>query len=122
MIMLKTEVMAPKHMRAPFASCEEVFSRLSGGPQCRGSLAGDGEPYDRPRAAATAHAAQRRAGRYVLDVVLPVYNEVSDLPDAVRRVHRFLATDVPHRARIVIADNASTDGTLEVARRLADEL
>ena len=67
---------------------------------------------------------QRRAGagHYVLDVVLPVYNEVTDLPDAVRRVHRFLATDVPHRARIVIADNASTDGTLEVARRLAGEV
>ena len=58
----------------------------------------------------------------MLDVVLPVYNEVTDLPDAVRRVHRFLATDVPYPARIVIADNASTDGTLEVARRLAGEL
>ena len=54
----------------------------------------------------------------MLDVVLPVYNEVTDLPYAVRRLHRFLSTDVPYPARIVIADNASTDGTLEVARRL----
>jgi glycosyltransferase involved in cell wall biosynthesis len=63
-----------------------------------------------------------RAGHHVLDVVLPVYNEVTDLPYAVRRLHRFLTTDVPYPARIVIADNASTDGTLEVARRLAGEL
>jgi putative flippase GtrA len=60
--------------------------------------------------------------RYVLDIVIPVYNEETDLPSAVRRLHRFLADEVPYRARITVADNASTDHTLDIARRLADEL
>ena len=60
--------------------------------------------------------------RYVLDIVIPVYNEERDLPGSVRRLHEFLAAEVPYPARITVADNASTDGTLEVARRLADEL
>ncbi len=59
---------------------------------------------------------------YVLDVVIPVYNEENDLPGSVRRLHDFLATEVPYPARITVADNASTDGTLEVARQLAEEL
>ena len=60
--------------------------------------------------------------RYVLDIVIPVYNEEHDLPGSVRRLHHFLATEVPYAARITVADNASTDGTLEVAHRLAGEL
>ncbi|MDT5078462.1 MAG: hypothetical protein QOJ80_3099 [Mycobacterium sp.] len=60
--------------------------------------------------------------QYVLDIVIPVYNEERDLPGSVRRLHEFLAAEVPYPARITVADNASTDGTLEAARRLADEL
>jgi putative flippase GtrA len=63
-----------------------------------------------------------RAQDYVLDVVIPVYNEQDDLPVCVRRLHSFLASDMPYRSRITIADNASTDETLVVAKRLADEL
>jgi putative flippase GtrA len=59
---------------------------------------------------------------YVLDIVIPVYNEETDLPGAVRRLHRFLVDEVPYRSRITVADNASTDSTLEVARQLAQEL
>ncbi|MGH7290577.1 MAG: dolichyl-phosphate beta-glucosyltransferase, partial [Myxococcota bacterium] len=59
---------------------------------------------------------------YVLDIVIPVYNEERDLPGSVRRLHQFLATEVPYAARITVADNASTDSTLDVARRLAEEL
>jgi putative flippase GtrA len=59
---------------------------------------------------------------YVLDIVIPVYNEERDLPGSVRRLHHFLATEVPYAARITVADNASTDSTLDVARRLAEEL
>lgn len=59
---------------------------------------------------------------YVLDVVIPVYNEERGLPDSVRRLHHFLAAEVPYAARITVADNASTDDTLQVAYRLADEL
>jgi putative flippase GtrA len=60
--------------------------------------------------------------QYLLDVVIPVYNEEADLPRCVYRLHRFLAAHVPYRSRITIADNASTDRTLEVAHRLAGEL
>lgn len=60
--------------------------------------------------------------RYVLDIVIPVFNEEHDLPGSVRRLHHFLATEVPYAARITVADNASTDGTLQVARALAEEM
>src|SRR6202045_637077 len=59
---------------------------------------------------------------YVLDIVIPVYNEEVDLPSCVHRLHAFLASEVPYRSRITIADNASTDETLAVAHGLADEL
>jgi len=58
----------------------------------------------------------------VLDVVIPVYNEETDLGLCVRRLHAYLRDGFPFTARITIADNASTDATLEVARLLADEL
>ncbi|WP_431233857.1 glycosyltransferase [Mycolicibacterium psychrotolerans] len=61
-------------------------------------------------------------GRYVLDIVIPVYNEEHDVAVCVRRLHQFLLDEVPYRARIMVADNASTDGTLSVARELAEEL
>ncbi|PND57310.1 sugar translocase [Mycobacterium sp. ENV421] len=61
-------------------------------------------------------------GRYVLDIVIPVYNEERDVAACVRRLHQFLIDEVPYRARILVADNASTDATLSVARELAEEL
>lgn len=61
-------------------------------------------------------------GRYILDIVIPVYNEERDVAACVRRLHQFLLDEVPYRARIVVADNASTDRTLSVARQLAEEL
>src|SRR5215213_2554876 len=55
----------------------------------------------------------------VLDVVVPVYNEEHSLGPCVRRLHEHLASFVPYSFRITIADNASTDATLEVAHGLA---
>lgn len=54
-----------------------------------------------------------------VDVIIPVYNEEADLAASVLRLERFLADTFPYQCRIVIADNASTDGTLEIAQRLA---
>jgi glycosyltransferase involved in cell wall biosynthesis len=54
--------------------------------------------------------------------VVPVYNEEFTLEVSVRHLHGFLHDNVPFSWHIVIADNASSDRTLEVARRLADEL
>jgi putative flippase GtrA len=60
--------------------------------------------------------------RPVVDVVVPVYNEERDLEPSVRRLRRFLDAEFPFAARVTIADNASTDGTWAIARRLADEI
>ena len=57
-----------------------------------------------------------------LDVVVPVYNEEADLESCLRRLHAHLAAEFPYRFRITVADNASTDGTLAVAHRVAAEL
>ncbi|MGV8979170.1 MAG: glycosyltransferase [Cellulomonas sp.] len=58
----------------------------------------------------------------VLDLVIPVYDEAVDLERAVRTTRAFLDNQVPFSSRLTIADNASTDGTLEIAQRLAAEL
>lgn len=63
-----------------------------------------------------------RIGSPVLDVVVPVHNEERDLERCVRRLHGHLAAHFPHPFRITIADNASTDRTWPIARRLAAEL
>ncbi|WP_410612173.1 glycosyltransferase [Amycolatopsis sp. lyj-109] len=57
----------------------------------------------------------------VLDVVIPVYNEEADLEPCIRRLHAHLAEHVSYPYRITVADNASTDATLQVAERLARE-
>ncbi|MYT20454.1 glycosyltransferase, partial [Streptomyces sp. SID7760] len=58
-------------------------------------------------------------GEPVLDVVIPVFNEEKDLGPCVRRLHDHLTRTFPYPFRITIADNASTDGTPEVAAALA---
>jgi glycosyltransferase involved in cell wall biosynthesis len=63
-----------------------------------------------------------RAHEAVLDVVVPVFNEETDLPGCVRRLHAHLTRAFPYSFRITIADNASTDRTLAVAHELAHEL
>jgi len=69
-----------------------------------------------------ATVAARLTRTYVLDIVIPVYNEERDLPGSVRRLHHYLATEVPYPSRITVADNASTDNTWAIAESLADEL
>src|SRR5665648_666527 len=61
-------------------------------------------------------------GRPVLDLVIPVYNEEVGLERSVRTVRTYLDHCFPYPARVTIADNASTDGTLDIARTLAQEL
>jgi glycosyltransferase involved in cell wall biosynthesis len=53
-----------------------------------------------------------------VDLVIPCYNEVHVIADSVGRTLGFLDEHPEHRWRIVIADNASTDGTLGIAREL----
>ena len=56
----------------------------------------------------------------VLDIVVPVFNEEKDLVPAITRLHAHLASQLPYRCRITIADNASTDATARLADQLAD--
>jgi putative flippase GtrA len=57
----------------------------------------------------------------VVDIVIPVYNEEIDLEPCVRRLHAYLTAGMPYPYQITVADNASTDTTLEVAKALAAE-
>jgi glycosyltransferase involved in cell wall biosynthesis len=57
-----------------------------------------------------------------VEVVVPVHNEEHVLESSVRRLHAHLAHEFPFSARITIADSASSDGTLAIARTLAAEL
>src|SRR4051794_7728278 len=57
-----------------------------------------------------------------VEIVVPVYDEAAGLEHSIRRLHRFLLDGFPFSWRIVIADNASTDATPEIARRLARQL
>jgi glycosyltransferase involved in cell wall biosynthesis len=71
---------------------------------------------------------RRRKGRVAVaqrldvEIVIPVYNERLALEASMRRLHGFLTATFPFSWRIVIADNASTDDTLAIARRLSYEL
>src|SRR3954468_11915725 len=57
-----------------------------------------------------------------VEIVVPVYNEEGGLERSIRRLHRFLSDGFPFSWRIVIADNASIDGTPAIGLRLASEL
>src|SRR5262249_28411284 len=57
----------------------------------------------------------------VLDVVIPVYNEETDLGPCVRRLHAYLTATFPYTFRVTVADNASTDRTPLVAKALERE-
>lgn len=71
-----------------------------------------------PREFIAAQTANSVVGLPVLDVVIPVYNEENDLEPCVRRLHSYLTMSFPYPFCITIADNASTDTTLDVAETL----
>ena len=56
-----------------------------------------------------------------VDVVLPVYNEEDSLRPGVEKLSSFLQQWTDWHWSIVIADNASTDSTLEIAKALGDQ-
>ena len=57
-----------------------------------------------------------------VEVVVPVFNEQAALAGSIRRLHAHLSAGFPFTWRITIADNASTDLTLPIARGLEAEL
>lgn len=56
-----------------------------------------------------------------VDVVIPVYNEERVLAQSINTLRQFLEKNVNYTWTIVIADNASTDKTWEVAQTLSRE-
>lgn len=60
--------------------------------------------------------------KVTVDVVIPVYNEERVLEQSISTLVAFLHARCPHDWRVVIADNASTDRTLEVAKRLRERI
>lgn len=56
-----------------------------------------------------------------IEIVVPVFNEERVLRTSITRLRAYLEESFPFDWRITIADNASTDGTLAEAARLAAE-
>lgn len=54
-----------------------------------------------------------------VDIVVPVFNEEKALPGCLHVLLAYLSTQFPFDWTITVADNASTDGTLAAARRVA---
>jgi glycosyltransferase involved in cell wall biosynthesis len=80
-------------------------------------------PLDR----VTPEDAGRVAGRIhehrpLVDIVVPVYNEESQIEASVRRLRAFLDHEFPFAAIITIVDNGSSDATRSIATRLALEI
>jgi putative flippase GtrA len=67
-----------------------------------------------------AAAPETRASQ--VEIVVPVYNEQAVLRESISRLYAYLTESFPFSWQVVIADNASTDGTLAIARELAGEL
>ena len=57
-----------------------------------------------------------------VELAVPVHNEAGQLAASITGLRAFLDESFPLETRIVIVDNASTDGTWSIARRLADTL
>jgi glycosyltransferase involved in cell wall biosynthesis len=75
-----------------------------------------------PDPEADAAAPAQAPARPLVEIVVPVHNEQQVLEASIGRLHRYLATSFPFAFRITIADNASTDATWLLAKRLAERL
>lgn len=57
-----------------------------------------------------------------VDIVLPVLNEEKDLPVSLDKLSAFLQANMGgYQWRIIVADNGSTDSTLDIAKRYKDK-
>lgn len=53
-----------------------------------------------------------------VDIVIPVYNEEIAIERSIATIKSFMESNLSYQWRILIADNASTDKTAEIGRRL----
>ena len=54
-----------------------------------------------------------------VDLIIPCYNEERVLAESVAKLSAWCAANLPYAWRVVVADNASTDRTMEIASELA---
>lgn len=57
-----------------------------------------------------------------VDVVIPVYNEEAELENSIIKLNGFLSKNFKHEYKIIIANNASTDNTLAIAKKLSKKI
>ena len=75
-----------------------------------------------PTAARSAPVAHGGGRLPRVELVIPVLNEAREIERSVHTLRSFLAASFPYPWGLVIADNGSSDGTREIAMRLAREL
>ncbi|MHB8646186.1 MAG: glycosyltransferase, partial [Thermomicrobiales bacterium] len=63
----------------------------------------------------------RDASQVCVEIVIPVYNEEHVLRQSVETLRSYLLRYFPYQWQITVADNASTDGTWQLAEQLAAE-
>src|SRR5262245_9203738 len=64
----------------------------------------------------------KNASEITIDVVVPDLNEAHVLERSICHLHRFFERHVPFAWRLIIAENGSSDGTADVAERLASAM
>lgn len=63
------------------------------------------------------------AKRYSVEVVIPIYNEEKELEGSLKKLHSFLDKKLTNYIwHITIADNASTDKSLEIGKSIGKKL
>ncbi|UYY80644.1 bifunctional glycosyltransferase family 2/GtrA family protein [Arthrobacter sp. YA7-1] len=62
------------------------------------------------------------SGGLALEIIVPVFNESAILERSIYRLTDYLSRELLYSWKITIADNASTDATGLIARKLADEV
>ncbi|MCZ9883338.1 glycosyltransferase [Arthrobacter sp. B2a2-09] len=62
------------------------------------------------------------SGGLALEIIVPVFNESAILERSIYRLADYLSRELLYSWKITIADNASTDATGSISRKLADEI
>jgi putative flippase GtrA len=108
----------------PAFSKLSLSTRSSGGPNVTDmtTTADRSASFRAPGSAPLPDRRSNAAATCAVEVVLPVYNEETDLEPSVCRLQAYLEEHFPFSYVITIADNASTDGTWPSATRLAATL
>lgn len=57
-----------------------------------------------------------------VDIVIPVYNEEAELEDNITKLSNFLNKNFKYIYEIIIANNASTDNTLNIAKKISKNI